>query len=131
MSCAITISGRLAGDPELRYSPQGKAVCRFVVVESARRKVGDKWEDVDTSFWRCVAFGQIAENITESGVKGDAVLVLGKIKQVSWETKDGEKRSGVEVTVDDAGMSMKFTAAKSGRMQRGQVDAYSDDPWAA
>lgn len=129
MSCAITISGRLAAEPELRFSPQGKAVCKFTVVESARRKNGDKWEDVDTSFWRCVAFGQVAENVAESGRKGDAVILAGKIKQVQWETREGEKRSGVEVTVDDIGMSMKWTAAKSGRMQRGG-DALDHDPWA-
>lgn len=131
MSCNITVSGRLGAEPELRFSPQGKAVCKFVVVESGRKKVGDKWEDVDTSWWRCVAFGTMAENIAESGTKGDAVILAGKIKQVSWETREGEKRSGIEVTVDDIGMSMKFTAAKSGRMQRGQSDAYTTDPWSS
>jgi single-strand DNA-binding protein len=129
VSCAITISGRLGAEPELRFSPAGKAVAKFVVVESGRRKNGDKWEDVDTSWWRCVAFGQIAENVAESCRKGDAVILAGKIKQVNWETREGEKRSGVEVTVDDIGISMKWTAAKSGRMERGQSDAYTSDPW--
>jgi single-strand DNA-binding protein len=83
MSTPVTLTGRLTADPEMRYSAKGSPVARFTVVTS--RRVRDngtgEWSDTDTSFWDCVAFGQLAENCAESLVKGTAVLVTGRAAQ--------------------------------------------------
>jgi single-strand DNA-binding protein len=94
MSTVVTLTGRLTADPELRFSASGAPVARFTVVTS--RRVKDKqtgeWSDAETSFWDCVAFGQLAENVAESLAKGTAVIVTGRAAQEEWETKVGQKR---------------------------------------
>jgi single-strand DNA-binding protein len=137
MSTPVTLTGRLTADPEMRYSAKGSPVARFSVVTS-RRVRDDKsgeWSDADTSFWDCVAFGQLAEHVAESLEKGTAVIVVGRAAQRTWETKEGEKRRSIEVTADDVAPSLKFATAKvakvtrtsAGNGGRGQGDA---DPWA-
>lgn len=144
MSIPVNLVGRLTSDPELRFSANGVAVAKFSVVTSRRVKdqQSGEWSDVDTSFWDCVAFKQLAENIAESLSKGMAVLVVGKAAQRTWETKEGEKRRSVEVTVDEVGPSLKNATAKVAKTQRqggggfggGNAQPASagpaDDPWA-
>jgi single-strand DNA-binding protein len=132
MSTPVTLTGRLTADPELAYTKQGKAFARFTVVTSRRFKNDQtsEWEDRDTSFWRCVVFGQIAENVTESLLKGTAVVAQGSARQNNWETKEGEKRSSTEVIVDDIAPSLRWASAKvmkAGREKPTQPAA--DDPW--
>lgn len=150
MSTPVNLVGRLTGDPELRFSGNGTAVAKFSVVTSRRTKdQSGEWVDVDTSFWDCVAFKQTAENVAESLTKGTAVIVVGKAAQRTWETKEGEKRRSVEVTVDEIGPSLRFATAKVNKTQRqggggggfggpqggnqspqGGGNAPADDPWA-
>lgn len=130
MSTQITVIGRLIADPELRYAPSGVAMCAFTVVTSARRKQPDgKYEDVDTTFWSCVCWRQLAENLAEC-VKGDRVIVSGKAVQEEWTDKEGQKRKTFKIKAEDVGVSILFSPAKSQRMQRGG-SALDADPWAA
>ena len=135
MSTPVTLRGRLTKDPEVRYSNAGKAVTRFAVVTSRRVKdqqTGD-WSDADTTFWDCVAFGQLAENCAESLEKGTAVVVTGNAAQEEWETKEGEKRKSMKVVAEDIAPSLRFHSAKASRATRTEGDAKSaetEDPWA-
>jgi single-strand DNA-binding protein len=151
MSTPVNLTGRLAADPELRYSATGTAVARFTVVTSRRVRDQDTgaWSDADTSYWDCVAFKQLAENIAESLTRGTAVMVTGRMAQRNWEDKNGEKRRSVEVTADEAGPSLRWASAKLSRTSRERPDAGSeggqrepartaaggpqrpDDPWAS
>lgn len=132
MSAPITITGRLAKDPELRFSASGIAMCVFTVVSSSRRKQDDgTFADVDTTFWDCVAWRQLAENLAEC-VKGDRVIVAGKAAQEEWTDKEtGAKRRKIKIKADDVGISMLFNGATAKRMERGAANALRDDPWAA
>lgn len=140
MSTPVNLTGRLTGDPELRYAPTGTAVARFTVVTSRRVKnqqTGD-WEDADTSFWDCVAFKQMAENIAESLTRGAAVMVTGKMSQRTWEDKEGQKRKSFEVTADEVGPSLRWASAKVIKSERRSGDQVAsggrqtaDDPWAS
>jgi single-strand DNA-binding protein len=137
MSTPVTLRGRLTRDPEMRYSNAGKPVCKFAVVTSRRVKdqqTGD-WSDADTTFWDCVAFGQLAENCAESLEKGTAVVVQGNASQEEWTTKDGEKRRSMKVVAEDVAPSLRFHSAKVSRAARseggGQQQAPRDEnPWA-
>lgn len=132
MSTPVTLSGRLVADPDLAYTKQGKAFAKFTVVTSKRFK-DDKtgeWAERDTSFWRCVIFGQPAENVAESLLKGDLVIVQGNAKQNNWETSEGEKRSSTEVVVDDIAPSLRWASAKVHRAERDKPAQPAEDPWA-
>jgi single-strand DNA-binding protein len=135
MSTPVTLRGRLTRDPELRYSAAGKPVATFSVVTSRRVK-DDKtgeWEDRDTSFWNCVAFGEPAENIVESLEKGTAVIVTGSAYQEEWE-QEGQKRRTVKVLCDDVAPSLRWNSAKvtKGAMRSKDPERaenpFNDDP---
>lgn len=134
MSTPVNLTGRLVADPVLRFSANGKPVAKFTVVTSrrARDSQSGEWSDADTSFWDCVAFGQLAENVAESLAKGIAVLVSGRAAQRTWETKEGEKRWSIEITAEEVAPSLRFATCKitkaSRTSGRGQTEA---DPWAA
>lgn len=133
---SVTVSGRLTADPELRFIPSGKAVASFTVAASERRKnkQTEEWEDGDKSFIRCTVWEQIAENVAESLVRGDQVVVIGRLFQREYETREGEKRTSVELKVDTIAATIaKNTSVKVNRAQRGsdaapQGDSNSD-PW--
>jgi len=119
---------------ETGTAKQGKPFARFTVVTAKRFKndQSGEWEDRDTTFWRCVVFGQIAENATESLLKGTAVVVQGSARQNNWETKEGEKRSSTEVMVDDIAPSLRWASVKVMKAERGkpaESRAAADDPW--
>lgn len=125
----IPIVGSLGGDPELRFTPGGKAVVNFSVAVASRKKDSDgSWVDDCTTWYRCSAWNQLAENIAETFIKGMRVFVYGKLKQRNWEGKDGTKGSTLEVQVDHAGPELRFATAKVNRLQR-QDDARAQANW--
>lgn len=123
----VTVIGNLTADPELRYTPSGAAVANFTVVSTPRFFKDGEWRDGEPTFLRCNIWRTPAENATESFRRGDRVIVYGKLQQRSFETKEGEKRSVMEMTVDEMGPSIKFHSAKSLRPDKGGTRA--DDPW--
>ena len=136
MSAPITLIGRVGTEPEMKFGQQGNAVLKFRVVTSGRRQVEGKWEDVDTSWWSITAFKQLAENLAESLKKGDPVIVVGKIKQRTYETPAGEKHSIVEVMAEAVGPDLRWVTAsvkKAERVGKQQFAdakaAMQDDPW--
>ncbi len=128
MSAPITLTGRLTGDPEMRFTQSGTAITRFTVVTSRRKKVGDQWEDADTTFWTCTAWDQLGEQVMEHLRKGAAVVVSGQAFQSSWE-KDGVKHSRIEVRVESAGLNLRWPPKAADRAKPTSPPA--DDPWAA
>ena len=143
MSTPVNLTGRLTADPEMRYSAKGQPVARFTVVTSRRVRDAQsgEWSDADTSFWDCVAFGQLAENIGESLTRGTAVIVTGRAAQEEWETKDGQKRRSIKVTADEVAASLRFATCKVSKVERSKVTAGNGargqggqaepDPWAS
>lgn len=126
---SITLIGNLARDPELRFTASGKPVVNLTVVTSKSTKTeGGKWEDKDTTFWRCSAWDALAENIAESLVKGDAVIVHGSVAERQWE-KDGETRSSMEVQAWNVGADLKRRPAKISRTERKTTSVPDTDPW--
>src|SRR5690625_7425284 len=91
----ITLTGNTAAAPELRYTPNGRAVATFSVAENHRRKVGDDWQDDGTTWWRITVWGQHAETLAETLGKGQRVLVIGTVRSREWE-KDGEQRTSYD-----------------------------------
>jgi single-strand DNA-binding protein len=147
----VTVVGNLTGDPELRFTPSGAAVANFTVASTPRilDKATNEWKDGDALFLRCSIWRQAAENVAESLQKGARVIVTGRLRQRSYETKEGEKRTVVECEVDEVGPSLRYATAKvvkgqrSGGSQFGggggssydgpgssQGSPVSDDPWA-
>ena len=109
----ITLVGNITADPELRFTPSGAAVAKFTVASTPRfyDKTSNEWRDGDTLFLTCNAWRGMGENIAESLTKGTRVIVQGRLKQRSYETKEGEKRSVYEVEVDDIGPSLMRATA--------------------
>jgi single-strand DNA-binding protein len=107
----VTIVGNLTKAPELRFTPNGAPVANFSVAVTPRVKDGDGWKDGETSFLRCTAWRSLAENLAELA-KGTRIMVQGRLTQRSWETDAGEKRTVVEVQVEEAGPSLRWATAK-------------------
>ncbi len=116
----ITVVGNLTGDPELRFTPSGAAVANFTVASTPRAfdRQSNEWKDQETLFMRCSVWREAAENIAESLVRGNRVLVTGRLKSRSYETKEGEKRTVLELEVDEVGPSLRYATAKVNRTQR-------------
>ena len=117
----ITIIGNITGDPELRFTPSGAAVANFPVASTPRQfdRTSNEWKDGETLFMRCSVWRDAAENVAESLQRGTRVLVSGRLKSRSYETKEGEKRTVIELDVDEVGPSLKYATAKVNRTQRG------------
>ena len=117
---SITIIGNLVGDPELRYTPTGQAVANFRVASTPRYmdKATNEWKDGDSLFLSCTVWRQAAENVAESLQRGMRVIVSGRLRQRSYETKEGEKRTVYEVEVDEVGPSLRNASAKVTRSSR-------------
>jgi single-strand DNA-binding protein len=149
---AITIVGNLVADPELRYTPTGQAVATFRVASTPRfmDRQTNEWKDGDSLFLSCNVWRQAAENVAESLQRGMRVIVQGRLRQRSYETKEGEKRTVYEVEVDEVGPSLRNASAKVTKSQRssggfggggqggsGGQGGYggggrpADDPWAS
>lgn len=118
---SVTIVGNLTDDPELRFTAQGAAVANFSV--AVNRRVRDpetnEWKDGDASFFRVNVWRQLAENVAESLTRGTRVVVTGFLKQRSWETPEGERRTVVEIEADEIGPSLRWATAKVERIPRG------------
>lgn len=116
----ITVIGNLTGDPELRFTPAGAAVANFTIASTPRTydRQSNEWKDSDTLFMRCSVWREAAENVAESLVKGTRVIATGRLVQRSYETREGEKRSIIEMQVDEIGPSLRYATAKVTRAQR-------------
>jgi single-strand DNA-binding protein len=119
----ITVVGNLTADPELRFTPSGAAVASFTVASTPRTmdRTTNEWKDGDALFLRCSIWRQAAENVAESLTRGMRVVVQGRLQQRSYETREGEKRTVVEMQVDEVGPSLRYATAKVNRTQRGSA----------
>jgi single-strand DNA-binding protein len=142
----ITVVGNLTADPELRFTQSGAAVASFTVASTPRTfdKASGEWKDGEALFLRCNVWRQVAENVAESLTRGSRVLVTGRLRQRSFETKEGEKRTVMELEVDEIGPSLRYATAKVNKVSRGGGEgggfgggssaprgggAPADDPW--
>src|SRR5215207_2782300 len=118
----ITVIGNLTADPELRFTPSGAAVANFTVASTPRTfdRQSQEWKDGEALFLRCNVWRRAAENVAESLTRGSRVIVSGRLKQRSFETKEGEKRTVVELEVDEVGPSLRYATAKVTRAARGE-----------
>jgi single-strand DNA-binding protein len=134
----ITVIGNLTADPELRFTPSGAAVANFTVASTPRtfdRQSGE-WKDGEALFLRCNIWRQAAENTAESLTRGMRVIVSGRLRQRSFETREGEKRTVMEMEVDEVGPSLRYATAKVNKALRqggaaGSFGPASDDPWSS
>ena len=117
----ITVIGNLTNDPELRFTPSGSAVANFTIASTPRTfdRQSNEWKDGETLFLRASVWREAAENVAESLTKGMRVIVSGRLKSRSYETKEGEKRTVMELEVDEIGPSLRYANAKISRTQRG------------
>ncbi len=146
----ITVVGNLTADPELRFTPSGAAVANFTVASTPRMfdRQTNEWKDGEALFLRCNIWRQAAENVAESLTRGARVIVSGRLKQRSFETKEGEKRTVMELEVDEIGPSLRYATAKVNKGSRGSSSGGGygssgssgssggygsppDDPWGA
>jgi single-strand DNA-binding protein len=138
----ITVVGNLVDDPELRFTPSGAAVANFRIASTPRTfdRQTNEWKDGDALFLSCSVWRQAAENVAESLQRGMRVIVQGRLKQRSYETREGEKRTVIELEVEEVGPALKYATAKVTRTTRqGGGGGYSgggaqggggEDPWA-
>ncbi|MBO3734117.1 MULTISPECIES: single-stranded DNA-binding protein [Glycomyces] len=141
----ITVIGNLVDDPELRYTPSGAAVAKFRIASTPRTfdRESNAWKDGEALFLTCSVWRQYAENVAESLSRGTRVIVQGRLKQRSYETREGEKRTVYELDVEEVGPALRFSTAKlnksgggsggGGRSFGGGGNSGSapDDPWAS
>jgi single-strand DNA-binding protein len=143
----ITVVGNLTADPELRFTPSGAAVANFTVASTPRTfdRQSNEWKDGEALFLRCNVWRQAAEHVAESLSRGSRVIVSGRLKQRSFETREGEKRTVIELEVDEIGPSLRYATAKVNKSARGSSGGGygasgasgaaggppADDPWAS
>jgi single-strand DNA-binding protein len=141
----ITIVGNLVDDPQLRYTPTGQAVASFRVASTPRYRdnATGEWKDGDSLFLSCNIWRQAAENVAESLQRGMRVIVTGRLRQRSYETKEGEKRTVYEIEADEVGPSLRNASAKVVKSSRsgggfggqggygGAAARPAEDPWAS
>jgi single-strand DNA-binding protein len=135
----ITVVGNLTSDPELRYTQNGLAVANFTIASTPRNfdRASNDWKDGESLFLRASVWREFAEHVAGSLTKGTRVVATGRLKQRSYETKEGEKRTSIELEVDEIGPSLRYATAQitraassreGGAPRTGQV---ADEPWAA
>ena len=136
----ITVVGNLTSDPELRYTQSGQAVANFTIASTPRTldRQTNEWKDGEALFLRASCWREFAEHVAGSLTKGSRVIAQGRLKQRSYETKEGEKRTSIELEIDEIGPSLRYATAQvtrassgaggGGGAPRGQV---ADQPWAA
>jgi single-strand DNA-binding protein len=136
----ITVVGNLTADPELRFTPSGAAVANFTVASTPRTfdRQSNEWKDGEALFLNCSVWRQAAENAAESLQRGMRVVVQGRLKARSYETREGEKRTVFEIDVEEVGPSLKYATAKVTKTTRsggqgggGGFSGGGDDPWAS
>lgn len=124
MDNPCTIIGNLTDDPELRFTPSGKGVVNFTVAVNSRVNESGEWKDKLEGFFRCNAWGDMAENVAGSLTKGSRVVVAGKVQQRSWEDNDGNKRSAFEILATDVGASLKWATATPQKAERSKEGSF-------
>ncbi len=132
----VTIVGNLTGAPELRYTQTGVAVANFTIASTPRQfdKAKNEYVDGDALFLRASVWREVAEHVAGSLTKGSRVIATGRLKQRSYETKEGEKRSSIELEVDEIGPSLRYATAQVSRVSAGgsgHAVAASDAGWSA
>jgi single-strand DNA-binding protein len=136
----ITVVGNLTSDPELRYTQNGLAVANFTIASTPRNydRASSEWKDGEALFLRASVWREFAEHVAGSLTKGSRVIATGRLKQRSYETKEGEKRTSIELEVDEIGPSLRYATAQVTRAQssgggggRGPAAVQQDEPWAA
>lgn len=134
----LTVIGNLTADPELRFTPSGQAVTNFTVASTPRYfdRNADEWKDGEALFLRCTLWRAAAENAAESLTRGARVIVSGRLKQHTYTNPEGDKRSTVELEVDEVGPSLRFATATVTRVttsDTGRAASHTrsdaDDPW--
>lgn len=135
----ITVVGNLTADPELRYTQNGLAVANFTIASTPRTfdRQANEWKDGEALFLRASVWREFAEHVASSLTKGSRVIVQGRLKQRSYETKEGEKRTSMELEVDEIGPSLRYATAQVTRTSggsamgggRGGSAAVADEPW--
>ncbi len=116
----ITVIGNLTSDPELRFTPSGSAVANFTIASTPRTfdRQSNEWKDGEALFLRASVWREAAENVAETLTKGMRVIAQGRLKSRSYETKEGERRTVMELEVEEIGPSLRFASAKVSRAQR-------------
>ncbi len=139
----ITVVGNLTADPELRYTQSGLAVANFTIASTPRSfdRASNDWKDGEALFLRASVWREFAEHVASSLTKGSRVIAQGRLKQRSYETKEGEKRTAIELEVDEIGPSLRYATAQvtrsqssggGGQMgQRSGAAPVADEPWGA
>ena len=140
----ITVVGNLTADPELRYTQGGLAVANFTIASTPRTfdRAANDWKDGEALFLRASCWREFAEHVAGSLTKGSRVVATGRLKQRSYETKEGEKRTSIELEIDEIGPSLRYATAQVTRAPGGasgsssgggrqQGGAVADEPWAA
>jgi single-strand DNA-binding protein len=139
----ITVVGNLTGDPELRYTQNGLAVANFTIASTPRNfdRATNDWKDGDALFLRASVWREFAEHVAGSLTKGSRVVATGRLKQRSYETKEGEKRTSIELEVDEIGPSLRYATAQvtraassregGGGARGGAQSQVAEEPWAA
>ena len=133
----MTVIGNLTADPELRFTASGAAVANFTVASTPRQfdRQSNEWKDGETLFMRCSVWREAAENVAESLTRGSRVIVSGRLKQRSFDTKEGEKRTVIELEVDEIGPSLRYATAAVQKATRssgagaGAPAAARPSPW--
>jgi single-strand DNA-binding protein len=141
----ITVVGNLTSDPELRYTQNGLAVANFTIASTPRSfdRASNDWKDGDALFLRASVWREFAEHVAGSLTKGSRVIATGRLKQRSYETKEGEKRTSIELEVDEIGPSLRYATAQvtrttggsgaggGGSSRGGSQQQVAEEPWAA
>jgi single-strand DNA-binding protein len=132
----ITVVGNLTADPELRYTQNGLAVANFTIASTPRNfdRASNDWKDGEALFLRASVWREFAEHVAGSLTKGSRVIATGRLKQRSYETKEGEKRTSIELEIDEIGPSLRYATAQVSRAAggagaRGGLPAGGDEPW--
>ena len=137
----ITVVGNLTSDPELRYTQNGLAVANFTIASTPRNfdRAANEWKDGEALFLRASVWREFAEHVAGSLTKGSRVIATGRLKQRSYETKEGEKRTTIELEIDEIGPSLRYATAQVSRAAggaggganggRGGLPAGGDEPW--
>lgn len=128
MSAPITLDGRAGKDPEIKISQTGKAITRLSLVTNGRKKVGDEWQDVDTTWWDITFFGNTAEAAAEQIHKGARVIVTGRVRDEKWTAPDGTEKSRKAVIGDTFGVRHRLDGNVA---TTSSSSAPTDDPWAS
>ena len=121
---SVTLVGNLTRDPELRYTQSGRGVASFGLAVNRRYQQNGEWQE-QTSFFNITAWGDLGENLAASVTKGSRVIVTGRLQQREYETREGEKRTIVEVIADEAGPSLRWAQAQVERISRDAADGGS------